>query len=269
VELIQDGEKQPTRIQSVDRAARLLLWVTAQSDGATASEAARAIGLAVPTTYHLLNTLVASGLLAKDSRRRYGPGPKVAILAEAHLRTDRVPEYLLLPLRALAQSTGETAYLAGWRGREIRAQASVQGTSAVRVAEVERGPYRHAHARATGKLLLAFADEQLRTAYLDANPLERITERTVCDPHELEAELRRIREDGYAVDEEEFIPGVSCVAAPVLEDGIAVATYTVSAPADRFSSAREELLHAVLGAARSASATARGLTDVPDASEAA
>lgn len=253
----------------MDRAARLLLWVVAQPDGATASEAARETGLAVPTTYHLLNTLVAAGLLAKDSRRRYGPGPKVAILAEAHLRTDRVPEYLLAPLRTLARTTGDTAYLAGWRGREIRAVASVQGTSAVRVAEVEHGPYRHAHARATGKLLLAFADAELRTAYLQANPLERVTERTICDPHELEREMARIRERGYAVDEEEFLPGVSCIAAPVVEDGIVVATYTVSAPADRFARVREELLRAVRAAARGASASARGLTDVPDAPEAA
>lgn len=261
--------ERPPRIQSVERASRLLLWIAAQHDGATASDAARAAGLALPTTYHLLSTLVAVGLLAKDSRRRYALGPRAAVIAEAHQRGDRVPEYLLAPLRALAAETGETAYVAGWRGTEIRAWASVGGTSALRVAEVQSGPYRDAHARATGKLLLALASDEVRSAYLAVNPLQRITERTICDPAALERELASIRERGIATDEEEFIPGVSCVAAPLVEDGVVVAAYTVSAPTERFRRRQQPLVAAVRAAAQRAAATARGLSDITDSPEAA
>jgi DNA-binding IclR family transcriptional regulator len=269
VKSVSHPERQPTRIQSVERACRLLVAAVTASDGLTASEAAAEAGLAVPTAHHLLNTLVGEGLLAKDSRRRYGAGPRMAVLAEAHLRADRVPEYLLEPLRALARETGETAYLAGWRGGEIRALASVEGTSAVRVGEVQRGTYRHAHARATGKLLLALADPARRAAYLAANPPERITERTIADPARLDAELARIREAGYAVDEQEFLEGVSCVAAPIAEDGVLVASFTISAPADRFSRNRAALVSAVRAAAGSVGASARRPSDLTRSPEAA
>lgn len=252
----------------MERASRLLLWIAAQPEGGSAADAAREMQLALPTAYHLLSTLVAVGLLAKDSRRRYLLGPKIPILADAYWRSDRVPEYLLAPLRALAHETGETAYLAGWRGAEIRPRASVEGTSPIRVAEVERGPYRCAHARATGKLLLAFARKELRASYLASNPLERVTDNTICDPAAFARELLRIREQGYAIDEEEFIPGVSCIAAPVLEDGIVIASYTVSAPAERFARRREELLSAVRAAASDARSAARGLERGNDSPEA-
>ena len=68
-----------------------------------------------------------------------------------------LPDYLLAPLRRLSERTGETAYLARWADRDIRALASIVGGNPVHVAEVGSGPYLHAHARATGKLLLAYA----------------------------------------------------------------------------------------------------------------
>lgn len=58
-----------TRIQSVARACQLLLWLADKRYGATAKEVALAHRLTLPTTYHLLNTLVDQGLLAKDEER--------------------------------------------------------------------------------------------------------------------------------------------------------------------------------------------------------
>lgn len=209
------------------------------------------LGLTVPTTHHLLNTLAAEGLAVKDSRRRYVLGPRVAVLADGLVR-QAVPEYLARPLRALAHESGETAYLAAWGDGEIRALASVEGANAVRVAGVERGPYRHAHARATGKLLLAFARDGVRDAYLAAHPLERLTPRTIVDRAALEAELAAIRERGCAEDHEEFADGVACVSAPLLVDGVLVAAFTLSAPSQRFDARREALVEAVRRAAASA-----------------
>jgi IclR family acetate operon transcriptional repressor len=57
----------------------------------------------IATTYHLLNTLVSEGLLAKDSGRRYHLGPQIGVLADAFRRRLVPPEYLLVPLRELAQ----------------------------------------------------------------------------------------------------------------------------------------------------------------------
>jgi len=235
-----------TRIQSVARASQLLFWVARQPHGATAKEIASAQGLALPTTYHLLNTLVDEGLLAKDVHRRYILGRNTAILAQAYLRGKAVPETLLSALRELARRTEETSYLADWGENDIRVLASVEGSQMVRVAEVASGPYEYGHARANGKVLLAFATPELRQSYLRAHPPVPMTKNTICDAGLIERELARIRERGYAFDEEEFAIGVSCVAAPILHNGQVIAALGLSVPTDRFKERRPDLTATLL-----------------------
>lgn len=242
-----------TQIRSVSRAARLLLYLAQREDGSSATEAAAALGLPVPTAHHLLNTLVAEGLIAKDGQRRYYLGPKIGVLSDAFLHQMTPPDYLLAPLRDLAERTGETAYLSGWRRGEIVVLATVEGNHAVRVSGLHSGFPGAAHARASGKLLLAFARTEERDGYLQRHPLEPRTRSTIVDKEELLAEFGRIRKRGYAVDEEEFTEGVACVAAPVVESGIVVAAYTVSAPLERFRQRRQTLVESVLESARAAS----------------
>jgi IclR family transcriptional regulator, acetate operon repressor len=250
------GAATKTRIQSVARAAQVLLWVADQPHGATAKEVAASQGLALPTTYHLLNTLVDEGLLAKDVHRRYILGRSSAILAQAYLRGRTVPEGLLGALRELARRTGETSYLADWGEHEIRVLASVEGSRMLRVAEVDSGPYEHGHARANGKVLLAYARPEVREAYVRSHPLVPLTERTICDRRALDRELERIRERGYAYDEQEFAVGVACIAAPLLQNGQLIAALGISVPADRMERNRAELTKTLLAVARSATADA-------------
>jgi IclR family transcriptional regulator, acetate operon repressor len=235
-----------TRIQSVARASQILLWIAQQPHGATAKEIAIGQQLALPTTYHLVNTLVDQGLLAKDEHRRYILGRSTAILAQAYLRGKSVSESLLAAVRKIAEETKETAYLADWGENDIRVLASVEGTEMVRVAEVASGPYQHAHARANGKVLLAYAWPETREAYLRAHPPERLTDNTIYEPEALERELARIRNRGYAYDQEEFAVGVSCVAAPLLHGGRIVAALGLSVPTERFKKRRRELTETLL-----------------------
>jgi len=235
-----------TRIQSVARASQLLLWVAQQPHGATAKEIAIAQRLALPTTYHLVNTLVDQGLLAKDGQRRYILGHSAAILAHAYLGARSVSETLLGAVRELAERTRETSYLADWGAHEIRVLASIEGSKMVRVAEVASAPYEGAHARASGKVLLAWAPSELRERYLAGHPLTAVTPNTITDRDELERELRRIRRRGYAYDLEEFSLGVACVGAPLLQDGRLVAALGVSVPAERFRKDRRELTRVLL-----------------------
>jgi IclR family transcriptional regulator, acetate operon repressor len=241
-------------IQSVARATALLMHVAGRG-GATASEAAAAHGLAVPTAHHLLSTMVDEGLLAKDGRGLFVLGPKALVIGHRALRQDSVPAYLMNPLRGLVEETGETAYLAAWRHSEITTLAWIEGANALRVAEVERGPYRLAHARATGKLLLAFAPPELREAYLADHPLEACTANTITDPAKLDAELAKIRARGWAEDREEFLEGVSCLSAPAIVEGVVIAAFTVSSPAARYAGAHRALRDSVLRAAGSLAAS--------------
>jgi IclR family acetate operon transcriptional repressor len=182
---------------------------------------------------------------AAARRDREGDG-SASILAQAYLRGKSVSESLLASVRELAERTGETAYLADWGDNDIRVLASVEGSQMVRVAEVASGPYEHGHARANGKVLLAYAWPEIRAAYLRTHPMVPLTNATICDPAELERELERIRRRGYAYDREEYAVGVSCVAAPLLQDGQIIAAFGISAPTERFKRRRRELTDTLL-----------------------
>ncbi|MDX6399758.1 MAG: IclR family transcriptional regulator, acetate operon repressor [Gaiellaceae bacterium] len=239
-----------TRIQSVARACQLLVWLAGKPEGATAKEIALAHRLTLPTTYHLLNTLVDEGLLAKHTERRFVLGHSSGIVARGYVRASAVPESYVSAMRDLARRTQEVVSLADWCDRDVRILASVERNNVVRVAEMMNSPYEDAHARANGKLLLAYAAPDFRDAYIAAHPPRRRTQATICDRSMLERELARIRRQGHASDEEEFAPGLSCVAAPILENGTLIASIAVSSTSQRFAENRDELTASVLNVTR-------------------
>jgi DNA-binding IclR family transcriptional regulator len=147
-------------------------------------------------------------------------------------------------------------YLSAWRHGEVVVLACIEGNKPVRVHGPHIGMSGLAHARASGKLLLAFASPAEREAYLRTHPLEPLTPRTVVDPEKLSAELALAARRGYALDLEEFREDVRCVAAPILQGEEAIAAYTIAAPANRFRLRRTELVEAVLTAAASVSISA-------------
>ncbi|MBW3668958.1 MAG: IclR family transcriptional regulator [Actinobacteria bacterium] len=245
-----NGPRGATRVQSVERAARLLMLVARDSTDGTGTGLAKAAGLAVPTGHHLLSTLVAEGLLARDEFGRYILGPAVSVLADAYHETLAVPDYLSRPLQGLAQTTGETTYLVGWRGSRIELLRRVEGNLPVRVSMPTTGVYHDAHARAGGKAVLAELPDPVREEYLAQHPLRPVTTSTITDRRRFETELALVRSRGWAVDEEEFTPGVCCIAAAVPGEAIQVA-YAMSLPAQRYAERREELVQALTAAARS------------------
>ena len=234
-------------VRSVVKATQLLLCI-ADGEGLTAQQAASAVGIPLGTAYHLLNTLLAEGMLSRDGARRYLLGPKVAALSIAYAQQGP-SERLLDAVRRLAESTGETAYVSAWRDGEVVAVAAIEGSSAVRVGRIHTELRGQEHARASGKVMLAHLEPNALDGYIATHRLEALTPETIADEPRLRAELAVVRERGFAFDDAEFTPGVGCVAAPILEGGICVGCLTISAPLDRFTRNRDALTSAVLAAA--------------------
>jgi IclR family transcriptional regulator, acetate operon repressor len=241
------------RIQSVARAAALLNEIARSPAGLTAQELSTATGLSRATTYHLVQTLAAVGYISAGADRRYRISIGVGAIVEGFDR-HVVPEDLLPLARALAQRTGETAYVAGRSGPQLVLLCSVPGHHQVSVANSPIGPIEHGHARASAKLLLALAPEDARERYLATNPLTRMTGRTITSRGELLAEFERIRQAGYATDVEEFHEGVCCFAAP-LAQGAAPYALALSAPKARFETRHDEYLDALLRTADESAST--------------
>lgn len=222
-----------TTIQSVERAARILVYVS-ENRGAQATEIATRFELSGPTAHHLLTTLVGEGLLRKDSMRRYELGAMSERIADAVSRQLRPSAQLRTALTELAHRTGESCYLTAWRGDRIRVVAVVEGEHAVRVSALVVGYDQNIHARVGARIMLAFADEELREWALAGYEYKRITPNTVQSRTELDAELDRIRASGFARDREQFRLGVYSISSPIWVDGRMQAALSLTAPIERF-----------------------------------
>jgi DNA-binding IclR family transcriptional regulator len=245
-------EGRGTSIASVVKAFAALSEIADRPGAMTAKDVAAAMGAPLPTTYHMLNTLVEIGALVKANKHGFLLGPRIGALGDAYLEQGE-PIMMLEPaVRELARLTGETAYLSAWRHGEIEVVATVPGSHLVRVAQLARGTHGFAHARASGKVMLAFARPGLRDDYLRRNPLEKLTATTIVDPEALAADLEAVARRGYALDLEEFANEVSCAACPVMSSGHIVAALTVSAPTGRFEKEFDMLIEALAEARRMA-----------------
>jgi DNA-binding IclR family transcriptional regulator len=204
-----------------------------------------ALGLGRQATYHLLHTLVACGMLTRNRQNLYVLGLRTASLADAFERQMALPEHLAPLVRRVAAETGETAYAAGWRGGEIVTLVSVPGSNPIQAMTVPQGYSGHAHARATGKLLLAHAADDVRERYLAGHDLEPRTPHTLTSRDALDTELARVRTDGFAMDREEFAPGLCCLAVPIGRTAAGFAL-GLSAPIDRFEARFRDYLRIML-----------------------
>jgi IclR family transcriptional regulator, acetate operon repressor len=240
-------------VQSVGRALAILRYAASDSrGGVTAREVGEALGLRRPTVYHLLNTLVAEGFLARGEDRHYRLGLAVGQLAEAFRRSLAPPNHLVAHIGSLALRTGEPTYITGWVEADIVLLARIPGQHPVSVSEFPLGMVGDAHARASGKLLLALAAPEVRDAYLAAHPPVALTPNTIIEIAALENEFAEIRERGHALDLEEFTLGVCCLATP-LDAGAAPYVISLAAPRERFAERFDEYLDAILETAGAAS----------------
>ena len=225
--------------RTVLRALALVDAVGASRGPARPQTLATEVHLTLPTTLRLLKTLVSAGYLDKLGRG-YSLGPRISQLYNSYEVGLRPPSRYLGALQRIAELTQETAFLSDWHANDARVCAVVEGVKAVRVNGMHVGMHGYAYARASGKVLLAFGSWARRDEYLDGREFEVRTPRTITTGDAFKLELQKVVLSGYATDQEELIPGVSCVSIPleVTSEGSGMAL-TVTVPAHQFA---DELL---------------------------
>jgi DNA-binding IclR family transcriptional regulator len=235
------------RIQSLARGLAIVSEI-ANSDGElTAAELSRRIGVSTQTTYHLMHTLRQVGYVEQDSSQRYRLGRAIPALIEGYKRQFAPPSDVLRRLRNLKETTGETCSLSAWSGDDVVLVAQESGDHTVRVADIQVGQRGALHARASAKILLARADSEKRDRILKEVQLKRFTEHTITRRAKLEQELTQAAEKGWAMDDEEFAPGLTCIAA-CTEHGGADFALTILAPTGRLRDNLSGYLAALLEA---------------------
>jgi IclR family transcriptional regulator, acetate operon repressor len=241
------------RVQSAARTINILLAIAQSADGMKVKEISDTLSLPRQVTYHLLHTLIGTGIIRKNGESRYVLGLAAASIGDGFRRQLAPPEHLAPLTRAISESCGETAYASGWMDNEIMVLATARGRSPVQAAEVPHGFSEDAHARASGKLLLALASPVVSDAYLASHKLNARTRNTITSVKRLQVEFDRIRARGYAVDEEEFFQGLCCMAVPIESLGGRV-VLGISVPSERFHANFDRYLAQLRATARLSSA---------------
>lgn len=168
-----------------------------------------------PTVHRMLQQLESSNMLTRDTDgRHYCVGGRLRRLAEDLLFNDTKYGARHAVLRALGNELGESCNLTGLSGNEVLYLDRVETEAPLRFY-LRPGSKVPVHCSASGKVLLAQMTPAQRRRLLENVPFEIYTKNTIQTLDELEKEIEKVKEQGYAFDNEEFLPGLFCVAVLV------------------------------------------------------
>ncbi|WP_414220041.1 IclR family transcriptional regulator [Cupriavidus necator] len=234
-----------------------LLEVIAEKDQAFNLQAlVEETGLPKPTLHRMLQQLEAAGLIQRNGDgRQYGTGLRLRRLAENLLLNSTSHGARHMVLRRLVEEVGESCNLTAFSGGEVLYLDRVETAAPLRFY-LHPGSRVPAHCSATGKLFLAQLAPAQRQRLLGHVELERYTQNTLTDHAQLEAELERVKRDGYAMDDEEFLPGLICIGVlvPATDGGKSNLGLALQAPVMRVT--RDKALQLLPALQRAAGALA-------------
>ncbi len=224
-------------VQSVDRTLDVLEALSTRRTPTGISDLAHHVGLHVSTVHRLLATLVDRGYVRQDpDSSRYHLGSRIFALASAadiHLDLRLVARPFLERLMRIA---GETANLVTYGEGEVVYLEQVESMHLVKMF-TQPGMRAPLYCTASGKLFLAFGGDAPKAMLKE--PLTRHTANTITSLPALDAQLRQIRRDGYAIDNEEMEEGVRCLAVPIFDRrGDLCGALSISGPTTRMTPAR-------------------------------
>lgn len=218
------------------RVLDLLHLVAGSGRAFSLPELAAALDIAKPTVFRLCQRLEQSGYLEREpGGRHFGVGPSLVRLGLDAIRSGRTSIERRSILKALVDAVGETCNLTTFVGSDVYYLDRVETRWPLRL-HLEPGSRVPVHCTASGKLFLAHMDKRHRDALLDTLKLEAHTPATLTSRRALEAEVARIAELDYSVDDEEFLLGLIAVAVPVRDAaGTVVAALACHAPLARMT----------------------------------
>jgi DNA-binding IclR family transcriptional regulator len=201
--------------QSLKRGLRIIEVIASIGASATLAEIARKTALPRSTAHHLLRALVEFGYLVQDGgARTYTLAPKLFRLTGRTWSKEQLAEIAMSFLDELSRRTGEGTSLAVLRDGVVTVVAKREPEGPVRVVQ-EVGAKRPVYCTAVGKALAAWLPEQELDGIIRRTVFKRLTPNTITTPAAFRREMARIRAAGFALDNEEHIEGIRCIASPI------------------------------------------------------
>lgn len=237
-------KKAPYRVQVLDRAINILDFIARQNSGEVAlPELSAAMKLHKTTTHRIARVLESRGLLRRGvDSNRYRLGLHLYDLGCQALDHINIRDEARPVMTRVAFEVGETAHLALLDNAEVlyieRSEAQRSLTMGSKLGA--RNPV---YCTALGKAILAYCLEPEVDRILSGARMEARTRNTITNVLALKRELERIRDRGFAIDDEEIEDGIRCIAAPILNaSGHAIAAISISGLSSRITPDRYQLV---------------------------
>jgi len=232
-------EKTNYIIQSVSHALDVLEQFTGEADELGVTELSKRLKLHKNNVFRLLATLEARGYIEQNkATENYRLGVRCLRLGQRFVTQMGLLRQARPVMYQVAKSSRETAFIAVMRNATVVPLDAVEAEQPVRLVS-RIGDSLPLHCTAVGKTHLAFADDELRATLPEA--LQKYTDRTIVDRQLLSQQLKKVAENGYAVDLGEHTDDVRSVAVPVRDyTRVVVGSLAISGPAYRLSQERIE-----------------------------
>lgn len=230
---MEKHEKNPNHIQSVAKALQLLELLAQERRDLSLAEIVAIIGWPKSTVHGLISTLHDYGYVDQSpANGRYCLGTHLFELGNIVARGWDVRSAALPAIQQLKRQLSETVQLGTEDKGEVLYLEKLDSANVMQIVS-EVGSRLPMHCSGLGKVLLAYKTPVEVRWILNKHGLRRMTSRTITDAAKLDKELRKIRAQGYAVDDREIMENLRCIAAPIHDkDGSVKYAVSVSGVSD-------------------------------------
>ncbi|MDR9381374.1 MAG: IclR family transcriptional regulator [Natronomonas sp.] len=224
--------KQKNRMVDAVVISSNIIWTLQEQNGAGVTELANRLGHSKSTVHNHLQTLENQRLVVKDDSQ-YRLSLRFLDVA-SHVK-NQLPNYDIIreEVDSLAEETGEVAQFGIEEHGRVSYLYKSSGSRGVETAS-SVGTQQTIHSTSLGKSIMAHMPKERVHEILDRRGMAARTDHTITDRDELFHKLAEIRERGYAIDDQENVEGLCCIAAPVKSDHGDLGAVSVSWPSSRF-----------------------------------
>lgn len=237
------SENTTKTIASIEKALNILELISQNDKGLTTTEISNITGQGVSATFHLLNTLRLSGFIRQEQKsKRFFIGYKFLRIAEAAKNQFSLSNISEDSLSRLTAQCNETSNLVILEGSNIEYIYQCECTQLLKMFTQigAKVPY---SCTGGGKAIAAFLPENELAELLEKTELIPYTKNSCSSLSQLKKNIEEIRKRGFALDNEEREPGVTCIASPIFnESNYPVAAVSISGPTSRIKEKGIDLL---------------------------